>query len=180
MAQIITIPNPLLREKSTEVTLNKKTLELVAELKKTLTDKEGQIKGVGLSAVQIGVLQRVFIARSASSKKFLVFLNPEITWYSKRKTVGVPGSKNKYEGCLSVPKLWAIVKRSSIIKIRYQTESGQLQIRKFSGLNATIIQHEFDHLNGILFVDRALEQNQKIYELVQDKEGKESLKEIRL
>lgn len=180
MAQIITIPNPLLREKSKEVTLDKETLGLVAELKKTLADKEGQVKGVGLSAVQIGVLQRVFIARSASSKKFLVFLNPEIIWYSKRKTLGVPGSKNKYEGCLSVPNLWAIIKRSSSIKIRYLTENGQAQVRKFKGLSATVIQHEYDHLNGILFIDRALEQEQKIYELVKDKEEKEFLREVKL
>ena len=110
----------------------------------------------------------------------MVFVNPEIIWYSKIKTEGVPESKNKYEGCLSVPGLWAILKRAKIIKIKYQTENGTLQVRKFSGLTATVIQHEYDHLEGILFIDRALQQKSPIYQLEKEKEGKEYLKEIKL
>lgn len=159
--------------------MGEKTKKLVKELKSTLLQKEG-VKGIGLSAVQIGNLTRVFIAYSRKSKKFLTFINPEIIWYSKRLTNGIPQSKSKFEGCLSVPGIWAIIKRSSAIKVKYQTEKGTWQIRKFSGLTATVIQHEYDHTEGILFVDRVLEQKGKLYQLKQNKEGKEELVEFNL
>jgi len=180
MAKIITLPNPLLRQKSKDVIFDKNTEELVEELKKTLTSMEGQAKGVGLSAIQIGIPKKVFLAYSKSSKKFLTFINPEIVWFSKTLTAGIPESKNKYEGCLSIPGLWSIIKRSKIIKIKYQSENGSWQIRKFSGLTATVIQHEYDHLNGVLFIDRSLQQKSPIYELAKDEEEKEYLKEIKL
>lgn len=157
--------------------IDQATTDLAAELKKTLIEKEG-VKGVGLSAVQIGVPKKVFLAYSKPSRMFLTFINPEILWYSEEKTQGVPESKNKYEGCLSVPNYWSIIKRSSSIKIRYQTLSGKKQTRFFLGFTATIIQHEYDHLEGILFIDRALQQKSKIYQLEKDTEGKEVLKEV--
>ena len=178
MAKIITVPDPRLRTKSKAIAFDKKTAQLIKELRETLVTKEGT-KGVGLSAVQIGVLQRVFVAFSNKSKKMLVFVNPEIIWYSKRETKGTPESRNKYEGCLSVPGIWGIVKRSYTIKVKYQTETGRALVRKFSGLTATIIQHEYDHLNGILFVDRALEQKNELYQLETDEQGKEVLEKIK-
>lgn len=179
MAKIITLPNPFLRQKSKPASAGEKTKKLVKELKSTLLQKEG-MKGIGLSAVQIGNLTRVFIAYSRKSKKFLTFVNPEIIWYSKRVISGVPESHNKFEGCLSVPGIWAIIKRSSAIKVKYQTETGRTQVRKFSGLSATVIQHEYDHLDGILFIDRALQQKSKLYRLEKDENEKETLKEIML
>lgn len=177
MAKIITVPDPRLRTKSKAIVFDKKTVQVIKELRETLVTKEGT-KGVGLSAVQIGVLQRVFVAFSNKSKKMLVFINPEILWYSKRETKGAPESRNKYEGCLSVPGIWGMVKRSCAIKIKYQTETGRALVRRFSGLTAIVIQHEYDHLNGILFVDRALEQKSKLYQLKTDEQGKELLREI--
>lgn len=177
MAKIITIPNPILREKAKEVKIDKQTLDLVATLKQTLKDTEGKTQGVGLASPQIGNLKRIFVVYSQASKKLLTFINPEITWTSKRQT---SAKDKKYEGCLSVPNKWAIVRRPKAIKIKYQTESGQTQVKKFTDLTAKIIQHEYDHLEGILFLDRALEQNQKIYELVKDENGKEFLQEINI
>ena len=177
MTKVLTIPNPLLREKSKPVVINKKTSQLVKTLKETLVDKEGKTKGVGLAAVQIGFPKRVFLAYSPASKDFLTFINPEIIWYSKRLT---NPKKSKLEGCLSVPNKWAFIKRAKAIKIRYQTETGQTVVRRFDGLMACIIQHEYDHLEGILFIDRALEQKAKVFELVKDEEGKERLKEVRI
>jgi len=178
MAKIITLPNPILRQQSKPVLIGKESRELTDLLEKTLTNTEGKVAGVGLSAVQIGILKNIFLAYSKASKKFLVFINPQIIWNSKTKTSGIPESKNKFEGCLSVPGLWSIIARSKIIKIKYQTQSGVFQVRKFSGLTATIIQHEYDHLNGILFIDRALQQKSPIYELALDKGNKEYLKEL--
>lgn len=176
MSKIITIPNPVLRERSKEVSIDKKTLELVKTLEETV--KEGkEIKGVGLAAVQIGIPKRVFVAYSEASKKFLTFINPEIIWFSKRFT---NQKEQKFEGCLSLPNKWVLVKRAKDVKVKYQTESGQIQVRKFSSQLAIIIQHEFDHLNGVLIIDRALEQKEKIYELKKDEKGEEFLEEITL
>lgn len=178
MAKIITVPNQILREKSKEITaFDQKTRELVNELKKTLSVCNKKVKGAGLAAVQIGILKRIFIAYSEKSRKFLVFINPQILWFSKRLT---DAKKGKFEGCLSIPGKWAIIKRPKEVKVKYQTETGTPQVRKFSGLTAMIIQHEYDHLEGILFIDRALEQKAKIFEMVKDEEGKESLQEISL
>jgi len=178
MAKIITVPNPILRKRSHPVVNNSEAKELVEKLKETVSRKEDAVAGVGLAAVQIGIPKRVFVAYSKSSKKFLSFINPEIVWYSKRKNTGVPDSKNKYEGCLSLPGKWGLVSRSKKIKIIYQTLGGQKITRSFSDQIATIIQHEYDHLDGILFVDRILEQKGKLFELASDEEGKEFLKEI--
>lgn len=178
MAKIITVPDPVLREKSKKVLVDKKTLKLVETLKNTLTDDKGKLIGVGLSAIQIGIPKKVFVVYSQNSKKILTFINPEIIWYSKRQTDGLPG-KYKYEGCLSLPNKWSIIKRAKEIRINYQTETGQNITRKFSGVMATIIQHEYDHLDGVLFINRALEQESKIYELVKDEEGKEFFEEIK-
>lgn len=178
MVKIITFPNPILRKKSHPIIDNNEAESLIKKLKETVINKESAVAGVGLAAVQIGIPKKVFIAYSKSSKKFLSFINPEIVWYSKRKNTGVPDSKNKYEGCLSLPGKWGLVSRSKKIKIIYQTLGGQKITRSFSDQIATIIQHEYDHLNGILFIDRILEQGGKVYELTKDKEGKEFLKEI--
>lgn len=177
MAKIVTVPNPVLREKSKEVVVDKKTAELVATLKNTLVDDKGKLVGAGLSAIQIGIPKRVFIAYSEASKKFLTFINPEIVWFSKRLT---NAKDKKYEGCLSLPNKWSCIRRSKEVKIKYLTETGQEIVRKFSGPMAVIIQHEYDHLDGILFIDRALEQNAKLYQLVKDKEDKEYLEEIKI
>ncbi|PIV01134.1 peptide deformylase [Candidatus Shapirobacteria bacterium CG03_land_8_20_14_0_80_39_12] len=177
MAKIITVPNHKLREISKPVLVDKKTLELIKELKQTLLDSEEKMIGVGLAAVQIGVLKQVFLAYSPNSKKLLTFINPEIIWFSQRMT---DSKKSKFEGCLSVPGRWAIIKRSKEVKIKYQTEGGKEQVRKFSGMMAIEVQHEYDHLKGILFIDRALEQKAKIYEMVKDEEDKEYLREVQI
>jgi peptide deformylase len=179
MAKIVTVPNPVLREKSKEVAFDKKTSELVETLKNTLVDDQGKLVGAGLSAVQIGIPKRVFVVYSNNSKRILTFINPQITWYSKRLTDGLPG-KHKYEGCLSLPNKWSIIKRSKDIKVSYLAENGQPQTRKFSGVVATIIQHEYDHLDGVLFIDRALQQGSKIYEFREDKDGQEYFEEINI
>lgn len=178
--EIITYPNPILRQKSNPITNQTQAAELAQKLYQTIIDKEGKLVGVGLSAIQIGIPAQIFLAYSKASQKMLVFINPEIIWYSKNQTSGIPDSENKYEGCLSVPNKWGIVKRAKKIKIAYQTLSGQKTTRTFSGQLATIIQHEYDHLQGILFIDRLKEQGGKLYQLSSDPEGKEILEEISL
>lgn len=118
--------------------------------------------GVGLAAPQIGVSQRIIVVWSKGSKALLPMINPEIVWKSKRTKLGVPESKIPFEGCLSVPGFWGKVRRHSVIKLRYLTPYNQRVIRKFKGITGVIIQHETDHLDGILFTDRIIKQGGKL------------------
>lgn len=165
--KILTVPNPILRQKSKPVgKIDKKIKNLVAQMVQFLkTGAKGKRIGVGLSAPQVSQLLRIIVVWSKSSRRFLPIINPELLWQSKRTRLGVPESKNPYEGCLSVPDVWGKVRRHSVIKILYKTPTGQPVIRKFKGPAGVIIQHELDHLNGILFIDRILAQKGKLYKL---------------
>ncbi len=133
-------------------------------------------KGVGLAAPQIGEPWRVFITKPLADIR--VFINPEIIQISTKKTDGVPERENKLEGCLSIPKIWGRVHRAEGLTLKYQDESGGSHTEKFSGFLATIIQHETDHTNGILYVQRVLEQKGKLYQSARDENGKEILEEV--
>lgn len=143
MSKILTIGNPILRKKSNPVKKVDKYIEkLVEELKKTLIKSE--IPAVGLSAPQIGELLRVIVYRE--NDKIYSLINPKIV---KKK------SKIKFEeGCLSIPGVYGEVERSNTILIQALNLSGKtIEIVK-EGLPAVIVQHEIDHLDGILFIDR--------------------------
>ena len=180
--KVITAPNPILRQKSRPV---KKISPKIRKLAENLIEiikfgPEGKRIGVGISAVQIGRPLRLFVAYSQKTKKNLIFINPEIIWRSKKLTSAVPESKNPYEGCLSLPGIWGKVKRHWAVKVRYTTISGRHLTRLFKGFLATVIQHEYDHLDGVLFVDRIWEQKGKIYKLEKNEEDKEILIEVKL
>ena len=178
--EIRTVPDPILRRKSkpvVKISSKGRQASGLKQLAQAMIDfikcgpedlsanRRSKRIGVGLSAVQIGKPLRLFVAYSPKSKKDLVFVNPKITWRSKKLTDGVPERESKHEGCLSVPGYLGIVKRAEAIRLRYRTLAGREQERRFSGFFATVIQHEMDHLNGVLFIDRALEQKGKIYKL---------------
>ena len=155
---------------------DKKLVSLIADMKDTLIATKNP-KGVGLAAPQIGEPWRMFLTKPADAIR--VFINPEIIQKSGQ-TEGAPERENKLEGCLSIPTIWGKVKRARTLKLRYQNEKGEKHEEEFEGFLATIIQHETDHVNGILFTQRVLEQKQKLYQTVKDKEDKEMLEEITL
>jgi peptide deformylase len=175
------VPDHILRQKSKPVLkIDKKIKKMAKEMINFLAKgTKGKRIGVGLSAVQIGKPLRLFIAFDPQKEKDKVFLNPQITWQSKKMTKGVPESENENEGCLSVPGYWGKVKRHWQIKLAYQDLQGKKHHQKFKGFLSTVIQHETDHLNGILFVDRILKQKGKIYKVEKDKEGQEVLVEVK-
>lgn len=182
MPKIITVPNPLLRQKSKPVKkINHQVKKLATEMLKIIEGDEGAGSiGVGLSAVQVGIPIRLLIAYSKQTNHYFTMINPKIIWQSKKMTKGVPESENIYEGCLSVPGYFGIVKRPKSIKVEYQLLSSRRQRKKFSGFVATVIQHEIDHLNGVLFVDRLLQQKGKLFKPIKDKSGKETFIEVTL
>lgn len=176
--EIRTAPNPILNQKSLPIKkVNREILAIIDQMKKTLLSANNP-KGVGLAAPQIGKSLRIFITKPWPKSPFSVFINPEITWVSSEKTEGVPKREKKYEGCLSIPRIWGLVHRAKDLRLSYLTLDGKKHNRKFKDFIATIIQHEIDHLNGTLFPQRVLEQKEKLYKLTKDEEGKETFEPI--
>jgi peptide deformylase len=149
--KIIMLPDPILRRKAHKVTVFNKDLQvLIDDMIETLHDAPG----VGLAAPQVGVSERVIVVEYGDEedetipKKLYVVVNPEITQASSELEVGT-------EACLSVPELVGNVERFCQIVVKGQNRRGQPVKHKVSGWLARIFQHETDHLDGILYVDRA-------------------------
>ena len=105
--------------------------------------------GIGLAGIQVGVAKRVIImdlSKKEDTRKPEVFINPEITWASEEKST-------YEEGCLSIPEYYEEVERPAVVKVKYLDLDGKAREVEASGLLATCLQHEIDHLNGILFID---------------------------
>jgi len=146
LREILTEPNEILRKKSLLVD------QVDGDIQKLMDDMLETMylaPGIGLAAIQVGVPKRVIvldIARKDEPKNPMYFINPEIITKSK-------DSLAYEEGCLSVPGQFAEIARSSNCYIKYLDYYGQPQELKTEGLLATCIQHEIDHLEGILFID---------------------------
>jgi peptide deformylase len=177
--KIITVPNPLLRQKSKEVAkADKKIQKVIADLLETVKSAS-EPEGLGLSAIQIGQPVRIFVAKT--KKNFEVFINPKIIEASKENLSEVlKKEKLFFEGCLSIPQIYGFVDRPYEIKLEWLDEKGQKKVRNFKNRFSVCLQHEFDHLEGILFIDRLLKQKGKLYELKRDKKDKEVFEEVKL
>ncbi len=160
--RIVNVKNPVLRQKAKPVSkIDKKVLALIKEMQATLIEQRDP-EGVGLAAPQIGKSLQIFVVNYKDLKR--VIINPEVLEISKTKKINTENKKKDIlEGCLSLPHYYGPIKRASKIKIKYLDEKGSEQIEEFSGFNAQIIQHEMDHLNGILFIDKILEQKSPLY-----------------
>lgn len=177
---IVQVPNLVLTSSAKPITqFDGKLKRIVEEMKATLIATRNP-KGVGLAAPQIGLSVRLFVTRPTEKSTIRVFINPDIVKTSERVTDGVPERSNKLEGCLSIPNVWGKVKRMTTLSLRYQDEHGVTYEEEFGGFLATIIQHETDHINGILFTQRVLEQKERLYQVASDDDGKEVLEEIKI
>lgn len=166
---VLTTPDPKLRQRSREVTAFDQALgKLINDLADTL-EAQTDPPGLGISAVQIGILKRVFVARIRNRPK--PFVNPKILKFSKREVAIL-------EGCLSVPDLYGHVVRPQEVNVEACNQYGKIFRNHYKGLAARIIQHEMDHLNGILFIDHVHDQNGKVFKVEKDKGGKEQLVEV--
>ncbi len=177
--KIVTVPNPILRKKSQSVELTPQVKKLIKRMQHTLFTGQ-DLTGLGLSAPQVGYNWRIFLTIQKDQKKFLplrVFINPQIVEKSKEMITGVPNSEFPYEGCLSIPDIYGLVDRHKWVRVKYLTlENGQLvpKEEKFDGLLSVVVQHEYDHLEGILFVDRTVTQGHQLFRLVR-RQSKEVL-----
>ncbi|MBR6737661.1 MAG: peptide deformylase [Clostridia bacterium] len=144
--QIVKLGDEVLRKKSFAVTdFGERTHELLGDMYDTLK----KANGAGLAAVQVGVLRRIFLVIKGESIEDGVYemLNPEIIKES--------GEQYGTEGCLSVPGKWGEVKRPYKVTVKYQDRYGKPKTLKAEGFLAKAICHEYDHLNGVVYVDKA-------------------------
>lgn len=170
MLKIVHAPAPVLTKGVRQVKkIDKKIRELVYDMEETLIAQTDP-QGVGLAAPQIDVDLAIFIIKPTLKSETLVFINPKIL-ETKAKGLASPAATKKddeedvkLEGCLSIPKIWGPVTRNAKVLLEYQDLTGEKHTEWFSGFKAVIIQHETDHLNGILFTERVLEQKNKLYE----------------
>ena len=146
LRQILTEPNKILREKSLLV---EKIDEDLQKLMDDMLETMYAAPGIGLAAIQIGIPKRVIvldIAQKEGSKNPIFFVNPEIIEKSENNST-------YEEGCLSVPGQFAEIDRPDKCYVKYLDYHGQAKEIKAEGMLATCIQHEIDHLEGILFID---------------------------
>lgn len=178
MKPIVCAPHAVLSKPAETITdFGKPLARLVKEMTQTLLSARNP-KGVGLAAPQIGQSSRVFVTKHHPDAPVKVLINPEIIESSTELVEGIPGSAKRLEGCLSIPKIWGKVNRAKRVRLKYQDAKGTWHEETFRGFEAVIIQHETDHVNGILYTQRVLEQKGKLYQATKDKEGKEVLEEI--
>lgn len=139
---IIQLGDPVLRKKSFAVeTISPKIIQLLDDMKDTLN----KAKGAGLAAVQVGVLRRVFIVDV--DEGYFEFINPEI--------ISQKGEQYGPEGCLSVKGKWGDVKRPKQVVVKATDRNGKQFKLKAEGFFARAVCHEYDHLDGIVYVDKA-------------------------
>jgi peptide deformylase len=143
---IITIPDPLLRKKAASVEqVDAALLRLAGDMLATMYDAPG----IGLAAPQVGVSRRLIVmdpTRDEEPKQPLIMVNPVILERGSEMRI-------HEEGCLSIPDFTAEIERPAITRVSFIDTEGKSQERTLEGIWSTLVQHEIDHLNGVLFID---------------------------
>ncbi|MBW8707944.1 MAG: peptide deformylase [Alphaproteobacteria bacterium] len=166
---IITAPDPRLQAMSTDVeTVTDEIRKLADDMAESMYGADG----IGLAAIQIGIAKRVLVIdldQKEGKRNPVAYINPKILWASEETAVFE-------EGCLSVPEIWDDVERPARIKCEYLDRDGKKQQLEADGLLATCLQHEMDHLNGVLFIDHLsrLKKSMALRKLTKAKKLKET------
>jgi peptide deformylase len=203
---LLSIAKPVPIKSGQIAKIDASVIKIIEEMKEALVNTVDP-KGVGLAAPQVGKPLRIFIAKPTDNSKVLVFINPEIIEQSselnyvkrparrlvRRSTSGSESTSEgelrrntskkdseKLEGCLSLPTIWGPVLRATSLTLSYLDERGKHHKEEFKSFLATIIQHETDHLNGILFPKRVLEQKGILYKSRKNEKGQDEFEEIEL
>lgn len=146
LRDIVILPDPVLRKVSAPVArVDADSRKLWDDMLETMY----KAPGIGLAAIQIGVPRRLLVvdlSKEGEEKKPLFVANPEIVWTSEQQS-------DYEEGCLSIPDFYEMVTRPAEIKVRFLDRQGEPQELHAKGLLSTCLQHEIDHLNGVLFID---------------------------
>ncbi|XBT18407.1 MAG: peptide deformylase [Candidatus Shikimatogenerans sp. Tduv] len=134
--------NPILRKKCFNLKKNKKIKNIVKYMIYIMNINNG----IGIAAPQIGLNINLFICKNSIKNKYNIFYNSKIIKYFGENI-------KKYEGCLSIPNIYEKIKRKKSIIIEYYNHNWKKKKKIYSGINSRIIQHEYDHIKGILFID---------------------------
>ena len=166
LRKILTEPDPILRKKCEPLEkVDTETKKLMDDMLETMY----AAPGIGLAAIQVGILKRLVvidISKGEEEKKPIFLINPQIIHQSKKTSI-------YEEGCLSLPGQFAEIERPAECILKYIDYNGKEKELKADGLLATCVQHEIDHLNGILFIDylSKLKKDMIIKKLVKQKKG---------
>ena len=168
--KILIEPDPILRKKSSPL---EKVDDQTRKLMKDMLETMYKAPGIGLAATQVGILKRIIvidISKNEEKKTPLFLVNPEIIFRSKNTSV-------YEEGCLSLPGQFAEIERPAECHLKYINFDGKTKELKADGLLSTCIQHEVDHLNGILFIDylSKLKKNMIIKKLLKQKKSSQRI-----
>ncbi|OGH13630.1 MAG: hypothetical protein A3H50_03115 [Candidatus Levybacteria bacterium RIFCSPLOWO2_02_FULL_37_10] len=189
MIKIITAPSEVLSQKARPV--KKIDKKLIGEMKQALLLAKDP-EGVGLAAPQLGKPLSIFIIKPTPKSPVRVFINPKILEEKDETFPESPAERDpteagkkrshpaRLEGCLSLPNIWGEVKRKPSLPLEYIDEKGKNHTQIFKGFLSIIIQHEIDHLNGVLFTKRVLEQKGQLYKSYKDEEGQDVFEELEL
>jgi peptide deformylase len=143
---IVTIPDPVLRKQAAPVErVDAAILKLAQDMLATMYDAPG----IGLAAPQVGILRRLIVmdpSRDEAPKQPLIMVNPVILELGSEM-------RTHEEGCLSIPDFTAEIERPALARVGYIDEQGKSQEKTLEGIWSTLVQHEIDHLNGVLFID---------------------------
>ena len=151
LAQIRTFGDPALRTRAADVERFDGALRSeVARMDRVMADA----LGVGLAATQLGIMHRVLVYRPGPHAPLVALVNPVVEWESEEEEVAE-------EGCLSLPGVLVDVERSIHVRVRARDEQGEDLLVEASGLDARVIQHEMDHLDGVLILDRTTKEQRK-------------------
>lgn len=200
MYTIIATPNPVLVKKARAVThFDKKLEDILSGMRETLMATTDPV-GVGLAAPQVGLPLRIFQMKPYDNSPVTNFINPQILEESEGEEVSVLPNSQKIEkmkkmeksgapkpkkgrlleGCLSIPNIWGNVARRKIVKLSWQDEKGKKHTKTFTGFPAVIVQHEIDHLEGILFTKHVIEQHEKLYKSHKNDKGEDEFDEVKI
>ncbi len=205
MVKIVKAPNTVLSEAAEKVPkIDKEIVNLIEEMKQALLEARDP-EGVGLAAPQVGKSLQIFIIKPSLKSPIQVFINPVIqaqnqaelkTQKNAEVSVVQPASPDasqggrvvqpslanptKLEGCLSLQDIWGTVSRKPQVSISYLDEKGKSHNKIFKGFQAIIIQHEMDHLQGVLFPKRVLEQKGTLYKSHKTEKGEIEFEELEL
>ena len=146
MYELVEEATKVLREPTSEFDFENPP-ECPKEVEKNLSEAMERFGGIGLSANQLGLDYRVFVMRTADSG-IKAFFNPEVTKLSKE-------TEMMKEGCLSFPDIYLMIKRPKAIEFEYTDSDGERHTLQLEGIGSRCVQHELDHLNGIIFLQRA-------------------------
>lgn len=178
---IVQAPNEVLSAKAKQIVfkdgkLSNETAELIKDMEETLVDQKDP-EGIGLAAPQVGKSLQLFIVKYDESSPFDVYINPKLELIpdkpKKKLTKEEEEERDRLEGCLSLKVIWGTVKRNESVHMEWTDEMGKEHKATFRGFYATILQHEYDHLQGILFPRRVLEQKGQLYKSHKGKDGKD-------